>query len=170
MIKPIYSKILTLTTCRNFNKYLECANQSRGGYKLAENVFLYDRQRKVGDSIHWQCEQRSICKARLFTKDSKIVRRSNDHIHEADENRISCYETKTRIKRKAEFTQDSTHQIVGNNFLKFHENEFHVNKFHEIEFHVNEFHEIEFHVNEFHEIEFHANEFHEIQFYYAQSI
>ena len=100
-----------------FQQEFRLLQSSRGGYKLAENGFLYDKQRKVGDIIHWQCEQRSICKARLFTKHSEIVRRSNDHIHEADENRISCYETKTRIKRKAESTQDSTHQIVGNSLL-----------------------------------------------------
>ena len=98
-----------------FQQEFRLLQSSRGGYKLAENGFLYDKQRKVGDIIHWQCEQRSICKARLFTKHSEIVRRSNDHIHEADENRISCYETKTRIKRKAESTQDSTHQILTQN-------------------------------------------------------
>ena len=100
-----------------FQQQFKLLQSTRGGYKLAENVLLCDKQRKVGEVIHWQCEQRTICKARIFTKDLEIIRRSNDHIHGADENRISCYETKTQIKRKAELTQDSIHQIIGNSLL-----------------------------------------------------
>ena len=90
---------------------------SRGGFKLAENGFFYDKQRKVGDVVHWQCEQRSICKARIFTKDSDIVRRCNEHLHGPDEEIITGYETKSGIKRRAEVTQDCTHQIVGESLL-----------------------------------------------------
>ena len=104
-----------------FQQQFKLLQPSRGGYKLAENGFLYDKQRKVEEVIHWQCEQRTICVARIFTKDLEIVRRSNDHMHGVDENRISCYETKTQIKRKAELTQDSTHQIVGNSLLSVSE-------------------------------------------------
>ena len=49
------------------------------------------------------------------------MRISNDHMHGADENRICCYETKTQIKRKAELTQDSIHQIVGKSLLSVSE-------------------------------------------------
>ena len=41
---------------------------TRGGYKLSENGFFY-KQRIVGETINWQCEQRGNCRARIFTKD-----------------------------------------------------------------------------------------------------
>ena len=40
----------------------------RGGEKLVEGDYLYDRQRRVGDVKHWQCVKRGICKARVLTK------------------------------------------------------------------------------------------------------
>ena len=90
---------------------------TRGGYKLSENGFFYDKQRIVGETIHWQCEQRGNCRARIFTKDFEIVRRCNEHLHGPDVQKISCYETKTGIKRKAVVTHDSSHRIVGESLL-----------------------------------------------------
>ena len=92
---------------------------SRGGFKLAENAFLYDKQRKVGDIVHWQCEQRGICKARIFAKDSDIVRRCNEDLHGPDEEIITSYETICGIKRSAVVTQECTHQIVGESPYSF---------------------------------------------------
>ena len=45
--------------------------------------------------IHWQCERRGVCKARLHTKGTEIVKR------------------KVGIKRKARDSQDTSHQIVS---------------------------------------------------------
>ena len=81
-----------------------------------KTFFFYDKQRKVGDIVHWKCEQRGICKARIFTKDSDIVRRCNEHLHGPDEEIITSYETKSGIKRRAEVTH-CTHQIVGESIL-----------------------------------------------------
>ena len=71
----------------------------------------------VGETIHWLCEQRGNFRARIFTKDFQIVRRCNEHLHGPDEQKISCYETKTGIKRKAVVTHDRSHRIVGESLL-----------------------------------------------------
>ena len=73
-------------------------------------------QRRVGE-IHWQCEQRGVCKARVHTKGTEIVKRSNDHLHPADEQAVICQETKVGIKKKARDSQDSAHHIVGESLL-----------------------------------------------------
>ena len=64
---------------------------TRGGYKLSENGFFYDKQRIVGETIPWQCEQRGNCRGRIFTKVFEIVRRCNEYLHCPDVQKISCY-------------------------------------------------------------------------------
>ena len=54
---------------------------SRGGFKLTEGGYIYDKQRVCGEITHWQCEKKSECKARLHTKEDQIVRRTNEHLH-----------------------------------------------------------------------------------------
>ena len=86
---------------------------SRGGPKLAEGGYIYDKQKIYGEITHWQCEKKGECKARLHTKGMTIVKRSNEHFHGPDVQLISCLETKAGLKRKAQETQDTTHHIIG---------------------------------------------------------
>ena len=90
---------------------------SRGGEKLVEGGYLDDRQRRVGDVKHWQCERRGVCKARVLTKGMEVVKRTNEHLHGPDEQEVSCRETKIGIKRKAQETQDTSYSIVGESLL-----------------------------------------------------
>ena len=84
---------------------------------MAEGGYFYGMQRRVGELILWQCEQRGVCKARVHTKGMEIVKRTNEHLHSPDEQAVICQETKIGIKRKARDSQDSSHQIVGESLL-----------------------------------------------------
>ena len=85
----------------------------RGGTKLTENEYMYGMQRRVGEMIHWQCERRGVCKARVHTKCTEIVKRTSEHLHAPDEHAVICQETKVGIKTKARDSQDTSHQIVS---------------------------------------------------------
>ena len=54
---------------------------SRGGLKLLEGGYIYDKQRIHGELTHWQCEKKGVCKARLHTKEMSIMKRTNEHLH-----------------------------------------------------------------------------------------
>ena len=86
---------------------------SRGGNKLEENGFMYDKQRALGNIIYWQCERRKECKARLHTEGMRIVKRINEHLHGPDMGKVTCLVTKAGLKRKAEQTQDTSQYIVA---------------------------------------------------------
>ena len=58
-------------------------------------------------------EQRGFCKANIHTKGAEIVKRTNVHLQAPHGRTAICCEVKTRIKRKAINSQDSSHQIVG---------------------------------------------------------
>ena len=47
-----------------------------GGNKMIDGGFIYGQQRKVGEVIHWQCERRGVCKARVHTKGMQIINRT----------------------------------------------------------------------------------------------
>ena len=85
----------------------------RGGDKLVEGGYTYGKQRRLGEVIHWLCEQRGSSKAILHTKGGEIIKRTNIHLHPPDEQAISCSKVKLDLKRKANHSQDSSHQILG---------------------------------------------------------
>ena len=94
---------------------------SRGGNKLEENGFLYDKHKVLGEVTYWQCERRNDCKARLHTQGTQVIKRINDHLHGPAMQKVSCLETKAGIKRKATQTQDSTHHIIGEGLVNITE-------------------------------------------------
>ena len=47
----------------------------------------------------------------------QIVKLTNEHLHEADEQAATCQEVKLGMKRKASETQDSSHHIVGDGLI-----------------------------------------------------
>ena len=49
--------------------------------------------------------------------DMQIVKRTNEHLHEPDEQAVTCQDVKNCVKRKASETQDSSHFIVGDSLL-----------------------------------------------------
>ena len=95
---------------------------SRGGQKLNEGGFLFDKQRICGDVTHWQGEKKGVCKVRLHTQGMIIVKRTNEHLHGPDMVAVCCLETKSVIKREAQQIQDSTHHIVGENLTTVTQN------------------------------------------------
>ena len=90
---------------------------SRGGNKLVENGFIYDKHKISGNVTYWQCERRSDCQARLHTDGMQIIKRINQHFHGPDIHKVSCLEVKAGIKRKAVETQDSSHHISAEGVL-----------------------------------------------------
>ena len=59
-------------------------------YKMAERGYVYDRDRTIGDTTHWQCERRGLCKARLHTKGMNILKPTGEHLHDPDDQQINC--------------------------------------------------------------------------------
>ncbi|KAI6656060.1 General transcription factor II-I-like [Oopsacas minuta] len=84
----------------------------RGGKKMMEGDYMFTVQRRIGDVVHWQCEERGTCKAKIHTKGTEIVKCTSGHTRATDEQTVSCCETKVGIKRKARESQDSAHHIL----------------------------------------------------------
>ena len=84
----------------------------RGLYKLVEG-YMYGKQRRIGDVTHWLCEQRGLCKAIIHTQGGEIIKRTNIHLHAPDAQAVNYCEVKAGMKRKAMQSQDTSHQIVG---------------------------------------------------------
>ena len=78
--------------------------KSQRGDKLVERGYIHSQHRRVGEVKHWLCEQRGICNARIDTKGTEIVKRTNEHLHAPAE----LYETKIGSKRKVRESQDTS--------------------------------------------------------------
>ena len=85
----------------------------RGAEKLIEGGYIYGKHRRIGETTHWLCVQRGLCKAIVHTQGFEIVKRTNQHLHPPDEKAISCSEVNSNIKRKEKESQDSSHYFVG---------------------------------------------------------
>ena len=69
--------------------------------------------RGIGNTTHWQCERRGICKARMHTNGTSIIKRTSEHLHGEDQQQVDCITLKAGMKRKARDTHDSTHHIIS---------------------------------------------------------
>ena len=107
----------TIITDNITHQPFKLIKSTRGGNKMIDGGFIYGQQRIVGEVIHWQCERRGVCKARVHTKGMEIIKRANEHLHEPDEQAVTCQEVKIDMKRKASETQDSSHLIIGDSLL-----------------------------------------------------
>ena len=82
-IATTHTNVNLLTLIETFSMENDASHQfkliksSRGGQKLAEGGYIYDKQKIYGEITHWQCEKKGECKARLHTKGMTIVKRSN---------------------------------------------------------------------------------------------
>ena len=70
-------------------RLIRSSKSNKERYKLVERGYVYDRQRIIGDTTHWQCEKRGLCKARLHTEGRDIIKRSGDDLHDPDEQQIN---------------------------------------------------------------------------------
>ena len=52
-------------------------------------------------------------KARIHTKGTVIIKRTNEHLHDADKTHVRNLEVKVEIKRRAIESNDPIHHIVG---------------------------------------------------------
>ena len=100
-------------------KLIRSSKSQKERYKLIEGGFIYNRQRILADTTHWQCEKKGICKAMIHTNGNVIIKRTNIHLHLPNEEEIDCTTTKSRLKRKVCDTHDSTHEILGDVLEKF---------------------------------------------------
>ena len=51
------------------------------------------------------------------TKGMQIMKRTNEHLHEADKQEVSCQDLNLGINRKATESQDGSHHIVGDSLF-----------------------------------------------------
>ena len=49
----------------------------RGAEKLIEGGYIYGKHRRIGETTHWLCVQRGLCKAIVHTQGFEIVKRTN---------------------------------------------------------------------------------------------
>ena len=49
------------------------------------------------------------------------MKRTNDHLHGPDNTKVSCFETKIGIKRRAQTTHETSHHIIGDSVLELSE-------------------------------------------------
>ena len=94
----------------------------RGKSKIILNGYVYVKQKKLANSItSYECERwrgagkgLSECKARVkLNEDLSVVGFLNEHTHLADEARGEMLQVRERIKRKAEETEETPQQILG---------------------------------------------------------
>ena len=86
-------------------------------FKLIEAGFIYNKQRTIADTTHWQCEKKGFCKARLHTRGEAVVKRTGEHLHDSDALGVICLEVKAGVKRRARDTTDTTQQILSDVLL-----------------------------------------------------
>ena len=91
----------TTIISENNHQSFTLIKSSKGGNKLIEGGFIYGQQRRAGEVIHWQCERRGVFKAKVHTKGLQIVKRTNEHLHEPDEESVTCQEVKIGMNWKA---------------------------------------------------------------------
>ena len=66
-----------------------------------EGCFIYGKQRIIGDVTHRQCEKSDSCKAKIHTTCTVIIKRTNEHLHDADETHVRNLEVKVGIKTES---------------------------------------------------------------------
>ena len=70
-----------------------------------EGGFIYGKQQVIGDVIHWLYEMRDSCEARIHTKGTVIIKRTN-YLQYADMTHVRT------LKRRARESNDPVHHIV----------------------------------------------------------
>ena len=70
----------TPVIAENTHQPFRLIKSTRGAYKMIEGGYIYGQQRRAGEVIHWQCERRGVCKARIHTKGMQIIKRTNEHL------------------------------------------------------------------------------------------
>lgn len=95
----------------------------RGKNKILLNGFLYVKQKNLANNVvSFECERRrgsgkglSECKAKVKVNgdDLSVVSYLHEHSHAADGARCEMVQARARIKRKAEETEETSQQILG---------------------------------------------------------
>ena len=94
----------------------------RGKNKIAINGYVYVKQKDLADNVtSFECEKRrgsgkglSICKAKVkIAGDMSVVGYVNTHSHAADGSHVEVLQVRAAIKRRAEQTQETAQQIMG---------------------------------------------------------
>ena len=82
-------------------------------HKLVEGGFIYNKQRVIANVTHCQCEKTRVCKAKIDTKLSEIVKSIGEHLHSPDILAVNCFEVKDIMKHKARQGHNTTYHILG---------------------------------------------------------
>ena len=94
----------------------------RGKTKIAINGYVYVKQKDLADNVtSFECEKRrgsgkglSICKAKVkIAADMSVVGYVNEHSHASDNTHVKVLQVRAQIKRRAEETQETAQQIMG---------------------------------------------------------
>lgn len=94
----------------------------RGNNKILLNGYVYVKQKLLANNvISYECERRrgkgigmSQCKAKVkLNSDLSVVGYLNEHSHAADDARVEVLKVRENIKRRAEQTDETPQQILG---------------------------------------------------------
>ena len=98
---------------------IEILKSNRGKEKACIDGFLYTLKRSCHPHLHWICEKRATCKARITTKDGVVINPPNkseiilSHTHAPEPMRVEMIKGITRMKDRAVSSEDTTRSILS---------------------------------------------------------
>ena len=97
---------------------LEFITSQKGTRKLVVLGYLFTNNKDGSDGKEfWRCDIRT-CKARVHTRGNFILLEIGIHNHTVIHGRITVEATRSRMKRRAETTEEATRSIVHNELLQ----------------------------------------------------
>ena len=88
----------------------------KGGRKFAHQGFIYNYDNASTDlkTLHWRCELKDLCKARIHIQDGVVVKFLNAHAHEANPAKILVKQAVCEsMKARAAVTLESPFQVIN---------------------------------------------------------
>ena len=97
---------------------LEFITSQKGTRKLVVLGYLFTKNKDGSDGKEfWRCDIRT-CNARVHTRGNVILLEYGVHNHTVIHGRITVEATRSRMKRRAETTKETTRSIVQNELLQ----------------------------------------------------
>ena len=99
---------------------VEMLKTSKNKDKACIYGFLYTLNKSNSAGLHWICEKRGTCKARLITHDRRIVTPADisdihsSHKHAPDCSRVEMVKGLNTMKHRASNSNDSSRLILAN--------------------------------------------------------
>ena len=98
---------------------IELIKSTRGKDKATIQGFVYTLARSTGDIQQWVCEKRGVCKARMHSRNSLLIKPSlpnevhASHTHGSDPSRIEMLKVYNYVKERSKDSEESTRAILS---------------------------------------------------------